>query len=97
MSEVVDHLRRQGEDDAADVLSELAVDELDRDYTVDDVTAVVAQLLRAAVAHELREVERELRGGDIAPDVAMATITRRQGTSRAARTAQSHDAGGGPS
>jgi DNA primase len=75
VSEVVDHLRRQGDDDAADVLSELAVDELDREYTVDDVTAVVAQLLRAAVAGELREIERELRGGDIAPDVAMATIT----------------------
>jgi DNA primase len=75
VSEVVDHLRRQGDDDAADVLSELAVDELDREYTVDDVTAVVAQLLRAAVTRELREIERELRGGDIAPDVAMATIT----------------------
>jgi DNA primase len=75
VSEVVDRLRRQGDDDAADVLSELAVDELDREYTVDDVTAVVAQLLRAAVARELREIERELRGGDIAPDVAMATIT----------------------
>jgi DNA primase len=75
VSEVVDHLRRQSDDDAADVLSELAVDELDREYTVDDVTAVVAQLLRAAVAQELREIERELRGGDIAPDVAMVTIT----------------------
>ena len=74
VSEVIDHLRRQGEDDAADVLSELSVDELDRDYTAADVTAVVAQLLRAAVAEALREVERELRSGDLAPDVAMATI-----------------------
>ncbi|NNN07686.1 MAG: DNA primase [Acidimicrobiaceae bacterium] len=75
VSEVVDSLRRQGEEDAADVLSELAVDELDREYTVDDVTAVVAQLLRAAVAVQLREIERELRSGILAPDVAMATIT----------------------
>ncbi len=75
VSEVVDHLRRHGEEDAADVLSELAVDELDREYTLDDVSAVVAQLLRASVAAELREIERELRRGDIAPDVAMATIT----------------------
>jgi SpoVK/Ycf46/Vps4 family AAA+-type ATPase len=74
VSEVVDHLRRQGEDGAADVLSELAVDELDREYTVDDVTAVVAQLLRSAVAVQLREVERELRSSTITPDVAMATI-----------------------
>ena len=74
VSEVVDHLRRQGEDSAADVLSELAVDELDREYTVDDVTAVVAQLLRSAVAAQLRAVERELRNSEITPDVAMATI-----------------------
>ncbi len=94
VSEVVDHLRRQGEDDAADVLSELAVDELDREYTVDDVTAVVAQLLRAAVAHELREVERELRGGDLAPDVAMATITDVKERLSLLESAQSHDAEG---
>ena len=75
VSEVVDHLRRQGEDDAADVLSELAVDELDRVYTVEDVTAVAAQLLRAAVAAQLREVERDLRSSRITPDAAMATIT----------------------
>jgi DNA primase len=74
VSEVVDHLRRQGEEGAADVLGELAVDELDREYTVDDVTAVVAQLLRSAVAAQLRAVERELRNSEITPDVAMATI-----------------------
>ena len=75
VSEVVDDLRRRGDDEAAEVLGELAVDELDREYTVDDVTAVVAQLLRAAVTSELREIERELRSGDITPDLAMATIT----------------------
>jgi DNA primase len=75
VSEVIDVLRRQGEDAAGDVLSELAVDELDRDYTIDDVTAVVAQLLRSAVAAQLREVERELRTNEMSPEVAMATIT----------------------
>ena len=74
VSEVVDHLRRQGEDAAADVLSELAVDELDREYTVDDVTAVVAQLLRAAVTQQMRDIERELRSSEITPDVANATV-----------------------
>ena len=74
VSDVVDLLRRRGEDDAAEVLSELAVDELDRDYTVDDVSAVVAQLLRSAVADQLRELERQLRGAEIAPEVAMVTV-----------------------
>ncbi|HEY5302892.1 MAG TPA: DNA primase [Acidimicrobiales bacterium] len=74
VSEVVDRLRRHGDEAAADVLSELSVDELDREYTVDDVTAVVAQLLRAAVTAQLRDVERELRGAEITPDVAIATI-----------------------
>jgi len=74
VSEVVDLLRRRGDEEAADVLSEIAVDELDRDYTVDDVTAVVAQLLRAAVAEGLRDVERELRAGEMSPELAMATI-----------------------
>ncbi len=74
VSDVVDLLRRRGEDDAAEVLSELAVDELDRDYTVDDVSAVVAQLLRAAVAEQLRELERQLRSAEIAPEVAIVTV-----------------------
>ena len=74
VSDVVDQLRRRGEEAAAEVLSELAVDELDRDYTVDDVSAVVAQLLRAAVAEQLRDLERQLRSAEIAPEVAMVTV-----------------------
>jgi len=35
---------------------------------------VVSQLIRSAVNEELRNIERELREGAIAPDVAMATI-----------------------
>ena len=34
----------------------------------------VSQLLRRAVSEELKNVERELRGGTLSPDVAMATI-----------------------
>ena len=74
ISEVVDRLHRRGEEEAAHVLSQLVVDELDRDYSAADVTAVVAQLIRSAVALELRNVDREVRQGTIAPDLAMATI-----------------------
>ncbi len=74
VSEVIDQLRRRGEDGAAEVLSELAVDELDREYTVDDVAAVVAQLLRAAAGVQLRELDRQLRNAEVPPEVAMATV-----------------------
>jgi hypothetical protein len=73
--EVIDDLAQRGEEEASLVLSQLAVDELDRDYTADDVTAVVAQLVRSAVQEELKNVERDLREGRMAPDVAMATIS----------------------
>jgi hypothetical protein len=52
----------------------LVVDELDRDYTGEDVSAVISQLLRSAVNQELKNIERELRERTMAPDVAMATI-----------------------
>jgi DNA primase len=74
ISDVIDLLQRRGDEDAAQVLSELVVDELDREYTSADVSAVISQLIRSAVGVELKNVERELRGGAIAPDVAMATI-----------------------
>jgi DNA primase len=74
LSDVIDHLQRQGEEDAAHVLSRLAVDEIDRDYTAEDVSAVISQLIRSAVNEELKNIERELRDNAIAPDVAMATI-----------------------
>jgi DNA primase len=75
ISNVIDQLERRGEDSAAQVLSELSVDELDRDYTAQDVTAVVSQLIRNAVSVEFKNIEREMRAGTIAPDVAMATIS----------------------
>ena len=74
ISDVIEKLSQQGEEEAAQVLSEIVVSELDRDYTEREVSAVIAQLLRAATTEELKNVERELREGTIAPDVAMATI-----------------------
>jgi DNA primase len=74
LSDVIDQLQRRGEEDAAQVLSQLAVDELDREYTAEDVSAVISQLIRSAVNEELKNIERELRQNAIAPDVAMATI-----------------------
>jgi DNA primase len=74
LSDVIDQLQRRGEEDAAHVLSQLAVDDLNREYTAEDVSAVVSQLIRSAVNEELRNIERELREGAIEPDVAMATV-----------------------
>ncbi len=74
VGDVVATLERRGDVEAVRVLSELVVDEIDRDHSSADVTAVVSQLLRAAVDEQLKGIERELRGGTIAPDVAMATI-----------------------
>ena len=74
VSDVIDELERRGEDQAARLLSEIEVEEVDRDFTSQDVTAVVSQLLRSAVAEELRNVERDLRNERVSPDVAMATI-----------------------
>jgi hypothetical protein len=56
------------------VLSQLVVDDMDREYNASDVTAVVAQLLRAAIPLELRAVEREMRDGSMSPQTAKATI-----------------------
>jgi DNA primase len=75
ISNVIDQLGRRGEDSAAEVLSQLSVDELDREYTAQDVSAVISQLIRSAVSVEFKNIEREMRAGTIAPDVAMATIS----------------------
>jgi hypothetical protein len=74
LSEVIDELDRRGEEEAAHVLSQLAVDELDREYTVEDVTAVVSQLIRSAVTVELKNVARDLHDGNMAPEVADVTV-----------------------
>src|SRR5487761_2138115 len=75
VAEVIDELNRRGEEVAAQVLSELVVDDPDRDSPGVDVASVVSQLLRAAVPRELKEVAREMAEGAIAPDVANAIVT----------------------
>ena len=75
VAEVIDELNRRGEEVAAQVLSELVVDDPDRDSPGVDVASVVSQLLRAAVPRELKEVAREMADGAIAPDVANAIVT----------------------
>jgi DNA primase len=73
-SQVIDQLERAGESEAAQVLGELAVSELDRNYSPEDVSAVVSQLVRSAVTAAMKDVERDLRSATISPSVAMATI-----------------------
>jgi hypothetical protein len=43
-------------------------------YETADIQSLEGQLLRAAVAHAMKDVEREMREGVMAPEVAMATI-----------------------
>jgi hypothetical protein len=51
------------------VLSELVVEELDRSF---DVTAVIAQLIRAAVRVERANLNRDMLEGRITPELAGA-------------------------
>ena len=73
LSELIDALERRGQEEAALVLSELAVEELDQTFGASDVTAVVAQLVRGAVREELRSLDRDMREGRVSPELAMAT------------------------
>ncbi len=73
LSELIDAFERRGQDESAQVLSELAVDELTRPYAASDLAAVVAQLTRSAVVEELRALDRDMREGRVSPEVAMAT------------------------
>jgi hypothetical protein len=41
---------------------------------VEDVTAVVSQLIRSAVTIELKNVARDLNDGNMAPEVADVTV-----------------------
>ncbi len=74
VSAAVDTLGARGEAEAADLLARLVVDDLERVYEAPDVSAIVAQLLRAAAQRELRELERDLRSGVISPQEAHATV-----------------------
>ncbi|HQT99592.1 MAG TPA: DNA primase [Acidimicrobiales bacterium] len=69
----IDLLERQGHDEAAAVLAELVVDELDHDYSALEVSAVLAQLIRAAVRSELTDLSRDLRASRISPELELST------------------------
>jgi DNA primase len=69
VNEVIDEFQRRGEEEEALVLSELVVEELDRSF---DVTAVVAQLIRAAVRTERKNLNRDMLEGRISPELAGA-------------------------
>jgi DNA primase len=68
-SELIDEFERRGDDEEAQVLSELVVEELDRSF---DVTAVIAQLIRAAVRVERVNLNRDMLEGRITPELAGA-------------------------
>lgn len=69
----IDLLERQGHDEASAVLAELVVDELDHDYSALEVSAVLAQLIRAAVRSELADLSRDLRASRISPELELST------------------------
>jgi DNA primase len=73
LSELIDGLQLRGQENAAQVLSELVVEELEHHYSQSDVTAVVAQLIRSAVKAELLRLDRDMREGRVTPELAMAT------------------------
>ena len=69
---VIDVLRHRGEDAAAQSWRAWWSTTWTRDAV--SVTAVVAQLLRAAAQAELVALDRELREGQVAPDVVGSTV-----------------------
>ncbi len=73
LSELVDAFERRGQDEAAQTLSELVVDELDHPYSASDLAAVIAQLLRSAIKEELARLDRDMREGRVTPEVARVT------------------------
>ena len=74
LTTVIDRLDRQGLEDAARVLSEVVVDDPGPRPSEEAVAAVAAQVLRHAADVALHELEREMRDGLVAPEVAMAVI-----------------------
>jgi DNA primase len=73
--EAVDALERRGEPAAAQLVREVAVEEIGDALLADrEITAVSAQLVRAAAAAALKEVDRDLRSGTVTPASALAVI-----------------------
>lgn len=71
VSSAVDALRSRGEVEAAELLDALVVMDAPAEL---DPEAVIAQLVRSAVTHELRVIDRELRQGVIEPGLAMSVV-----------------------
>ncbi len=72
-SEAIDRLTACGDIEAAGVLARVVVDEAD-EVGDEAVAAVVSQLIRHATRTALRELEAQLRRGEVTPEVANVTI-----------------------
>ncbi len=70
----MDDLQVRERDEAASLLGQLAIVDSEQEMSPADVTAVLAQLLRAAATEELKAVERALRDGSLDAVSAMNTI-----------------------
>lgn len=73
--DAIDELERRGEAAGAELLREVAVEEPREDQLSDRaIQAVAAQLVRAAAASALREIDRDVRSGDATPGSAIQVI-----------------------
>ncbi len=70
----IEALERRGEEEAALVLAEIAVDAPEEPLTEGDVADVVTQLIRAALPEALAGLGRDLAAGRVDPEVVSATI-----------------------
>ena len=70
----IDDLEREGHEEAAAILAQLVVDDLDHEYSAREVSAVLAQLIRSAVNQELRALGRDLRESRVTPELAQSTM-----------------------
>jgi DNA primase len=75
VSDAVDELERRDDIVAAQLVREISVDEVSAQLTEDGaIAALAAQLLRAATADALQDVDRELRAGAVTPESALTVI-----------------------
>ncbi|HQU26117.1 MAG TPA: hypothetical protein PLS29_03690, partial [Acidimicrobiales bacterium] len=70
----IEGLERRGEEEAALVLAEIAVEPPEESLTESDVAAVVIQLIRSALPEALAGLGRDLAAGRVDPEVVSATI-----------------------
>ncbi len=73
--DTVDELERREEVGAAQLVREIAVEEVGESLLADkEIAAVAAQLIRAAASTALKEVDRDLREGIVTPESALSVI-----------------------